>query len=190
MTTVFSDILYTQLLVYFDDLIIHSNGFPEHLERLRNVFAGLQFYNLKVKPRKCRFAAERTQYLGHVISAKGIEQDPANVEKVVQQPVPKTVKQVRAFIALASYYRRFVKDFAEIAKPLHNLIKKDSRFKWTPEHQQTFDALKQALTSPPVLAFPDYDKPFILHTDASDHSIGAILSQDFREWRSTCRIRE
>ena len=129
MATVFSDILYTQLLVYLDDLIIHSTDFDQHLARLRNVFARLQFYNLKVKPKKCKFAQERTQYLGHVISAEGIQPDPANIEKVAQYPTPRTVKHVRAFVGLASYYRRFVKDFAKIAAPLHGLMKKDARFK-------------------------------------------------------------
>ena len=179
MSTVFSDILHSQLLVYLDDLVIHSCDFDQHLDRLRNVFARLQFYNLKVKPRKCKFARRRTEYLGHVISENGIEPDKGNIEKVVNYPVPKTVKQVRAFIGITSYYRRFIRDFAKIAAPLHGLMRKDTRFRWGAEHQKAFETLKNALVTYPILAYPDFDKPFVLSTDASDEAIGAVLSQPY-----------
>ena len=179
MNSIFSDILQSQLLVYLDDLIIHSCDFDQHLERLRNVLARLQFYNLKIKPKKCKFAQEKTEYLGHIISSDGIEPDKANIEKVANYPVPKTIKNVRAFLGIAGFYRRHIKDFAKIAAPLHGLIRKDNRFCWRTEHQNAFETLKNALITYPILAFPDFDKPFLLSTDASDVAIGAVLSQPY-----------
>ncbi|KAI4898201.1 hypothetical protein NFI96_005256 [Prochilodus magdalenae] len=122
-------------------------------------------------------AMNGVQYLGHVISAEGVKADPNKVQAIREWPVPKNQTEVRSFVGLASYYRRFVKGFAEIASPLHQLTEKGRRFKWSEACQKAFECLKASLMSVPVLAYPDPDKMFILDTDASDAGIGAVLSQ-------------
>jgi len=116
--------------------------------------------------------------LGHVISEKGIEVDPSKVVAVQQFPTPTNVRTMHGFIGLCSYYRRFVKDFAKIASPLHNLLKLENSFNWTPECQLAFDKMKHLLYSAPILAFPDFDKAFKITTDASGTGLGCILSQE------------
>ena len=133
--------------------------------------------NLKLKPRKCQFGQEQVKYLGHIVSAEGLSPDPDNVSKVRDCPIPRTVKQTRAFVSLASYYRRFIPNFAKIATPLHALLKKNAKFQWTQEHQTAFETLKKAIVQPPVLAYPDFQKTFVVATDASDKALGAVLSQ-------------
>lgn len=127
---------------------------------------------------KCSFAQQQLHYLGHVISSKGVATNPSKVADVQNWPVPKSVKELRGFLGLAGYYRRFVKNFGSIAKPLTELLKKEQLFVWTQLTDQAFSALKTALVSTPVLAFPDFTKPFIVETDASDKGVGAVLQQD------------
>ena len=177
MSAVLSGLQYSTCLVYLDDVICHSFTFQEHLQRLREIFLRLKFHNLKLKPQKCHFAREEVKYLGHIISAKGLKPDPSNVEKLQNFPRPRTVKEVRTLLGIASYYRKFIYKFAEIASPLHALLKKNARFKWTEDHQKAFETLKSALTKPPILAYPDFEKNFILQTDASNEAVGAVLSQ-------------
>ena len=131
----------------------------------------------KLKPEKCQFAVQSVNYLGHVISKDGISVDLSKTEAVKSFPVPKNVTDVRAFLGLCNYYRKFVKDFAFIAGPLTTLLKKCVKFKWTDKCQEAFDRLKQALTSPPILVFPDFNKPFLLYCDASNISITFISGQ-------------
>ena len=126
---------------------------------------------------KCTLFGEQVEYLGHVISKAGVATDPKKVDVIKQWVEPTSVREVRSFIGLCSYYRRFVKDFGKIAKPLHKLTKKDARFKWAGDCQSAFDQLKSILINAPILAFPDFSTPFILDTDASDMTIGAVLSQ-------------
>ena len=178
MDLVLADLQWTTCLVYLDDIIVFGRTFHEHLSRLDEVLNKLQQANLKVKPVKCNLFSPQVQYLGHIISAQGVEADPAKVEAVRQWPVPKNQTEVKSFVGLASYYRRFVKGFAEIARPLHQLTEKGRRFKWTDECQAAFEKLKASLMSAPILAYPDPHKTFILDTDASDAGIGAVLSQE------------
>ena len=119
----------------------------------------------------------QVNYLGHVVSADGIATDPSKTEKVNKWPISTSQREVQQFLGLVSYYRRFIKDFATIAKPLHGLTEKNTQFRWTDQCQKAFDHLKQCLTNAPVLMFPDYSKMFIVDTDASDTGIGAVLSQ-------------
>ena len=163
------------------------------LDRIELVFSQLQKYKLKIKPKKSFFFQTEVNFLGHILSAKGIAPNPEKVDKVCGWPVPKTSREVHSFVGLASYYRRFIPNFAKWAKPLHALIVPPSHqakvrkgemkkselteFIWTTECQEGFDALKQVLTSAPVLAYPDYSKPFILETDPSLKRLGAVLSQ-------------
>lgn len=178
MDLVLADLQWTTCLVYLDDIIIFGRTFQEHLGRLDEVLTKLRQANLKVKPAKCSLFAKEVQYLGHIISAKGVKADPSKVEAVRQWPVPKNQTEVRSFVGLASYYRRFIRGFAEIARPLHQLTEKGRRFKWTEVCQTAFEHLKRSLMSSPVLAYPDPQKTFILDTDASDAGIGAVLSQE------------
>ena len=129
-------------------------------------------------PGKCSLAGSKAEFLGHVISAEGISPDPAKTEAVRNFPVPTGVKGVRQFLGMASYYRRFIKSFAKIASPLHALTRQDVPFCWTSTCQNSFQLLKDALVSPPVLAYPNFGKPFVLHTDASGEGLGAVLEQE------------
>ena len=163
-------------LVYLDDIVVFARSAEEHLQRLKVVFQRLLKAGLKIKPGKCSFFRRSVSFLGHVVSKDGIETDPEKTRTVTEWPVPTSVTEVRAFLGLASYYRRFVRDFSKLAGPLNALLQKNRRFEWTEEAQQSFEALKSALTSPPVLAMPSDEGDFTLDTDASNESIGAVLS--------------
>ena len=165
------------LLCYIDDIIIFSSTLDEHLEHLELVFQRLRQANLTLKPNKCTFASERVMYLGHYLSKRGIEVDPSKVDAVKSFPTPTNPKAVRSFIGLCSFYRRFIKDFSKIASPLHKLTSKDTQFVWTPKCEQAFQTLKIAMTTTPVFRFPDWNKPFVLTTDASVTAISYILGQ-------------
>ena len=177
MDLVLAGLQWSNCLVYLDDVLIIGRTFREHLNNLELVFDRLRKAGLKLKPSKCDICKKQVNYLGHVVSADGIATDPSKTEKVNKWPIPTSQKEVQQFLGLVSYYRRFIKDFATIAKPLHSLTEKNSQFRWTDQCQRAFDHLKQCLTNAPVLMFPDYSKTFILDTDASDTGIGAVLSQ-------------
>lgn len=164
-------------LVYIDDIIIFSRTFEQHLESLDQVFERLEWAGLKLKPKKCHLFRKKVKYLGHEVSAEGIATDPEKTKAVREWPVPKTVAEVRSFLGLCSYYRRFVEEFATTAKPLTKLTEKSVPFVWKEAEQAAFDKLKHLLCTAPVLAFPDRDATFVLDTDASDVGIGAVLSQ-------------
>ena len=178
MDLVLADLQWVTSLVYLDDIVVFGRSFHEHATRLDEVLTKLRQANLKVKPSKCNLFATQVKYLGHIISEHGVEADPEKVDCVRQWPVPKNQTEVRSFVGLASYYRRFMKGFADIARPLHQLTEKGRRFKWTEPCQTAFESLKLSLMTAPVLAYPDPHKPFILDTDASDTGIGAVLSQE------------
>nr|KAG5690731.1 hypothetical protein BaRGS_022422 [Batillaria attramentaria] len=181
-------------LVFLDDIIIFSDTFEEHLERIEQVLSRLRDCGLKLSPKKCAFAQERVKYVGHIISSAGVEADPDKCEKVRDWPTPKSPEDVRRFLGFCGYYRRFVKGFSQIARPLTALMpaptkgckRKGKRstpktervpWSWGPEQENAFQQLKECLTSPPILGFPDYSSPFVLQTDASTHGLGAILYQ-------------
>ncbi|GBO40610.1 Retrovirus-related Pol polyprotein from transposon 297 [Araneus ventricosus] len=150
----------------------------EHLNNLRKVFQRLQKANLKLNPKKCRFFQKEVTYLGHVISAEGVKTDPGKIKAVIDWPRPETVHDLRSFLGPCTYYRRFVKNFSTIARPLHKLTEAKSNFNWTEECETSFNSLKQDLTSSPILTYPQTDKDFILDTDASNEGIGVVLSQN------------
>ena len=177
MSMVLRGLQWEICLVYLDDIIIFSTTFSEHLQRLDTVFSRLADAGLTVKPSKCHLLCKSVEYLGHVISPAGVATDPAKTATVASWPTPSSPAHVRSFLGLASYYRRFVPNFAAIAAPLSAASQKGSRFQWTPECQNAFDLLKTHLTTSPVLAFPDFQRPFLLDTDASDLAIGGVLSQ-------------
>ena len=163
--------------VYIDDILIFSRTFEEHLQHLKAVIERVSAAGLKLKPTKCKFIRQRVEYLGHILTPNGICPNPDRVSAVQQFPRPTSVREVRQFLGLASYYRRFVKGFANVAQPLHALTKANSRFSWTVDCQVAFDTLKSRLLMSPVLSFPDFARGFILETDASIKGLGAVLSQ-------------
>lgn len=173
---VFKDLINKSLVAYIDDLNCFSKTHDEHLKDLEKLFICVRKANLKLNIDKCYFFKKKLNFLGYIITAEGLETDPGKIEKIKDFPMPTTVTQIKSFIGIASYYRRFIKDFAAIARPLHNLTKKNQN-KWNQEAIESFHKLKNALTNTPVLIRPDFDKPFILVTDASKVGLGSILSQ-------------
>ena len=170
-------ISWKQCLVYLDDVIIFSQTFQEHLNRLRAVFSRFRLANLTVKPSKCCFGKKRIKFLGHYVSEKGIKPMPEKCAAIQKFPTPTRVKDIRSFLGLTGYYRKFIKDFSKIAGPLIHLTKKDEPFAWSAECENAFQTLKNLLTTPPILAYPNYQDPYILQTDASGEALGMILSQ-------------
>ena len=164
-------------LIYLDDVLVYSRTFDAHLEHLRLVFNRFRESGLKLKPNKCHFGQKKVKFLGHVISKDGVLPNPDKVSAIKEYPVPRSVKDVRAFLGLANYYRKFVKDFAKIAGPLHDLTKKGLKFRWSDACQSAFETLKEALTQAPILAYPDFPLEFTLATDPSDHDLGYVLGQ-------------
>lgn len=178
MTLLLKGLQFKICLCYLDDIIVFASSFKDHLSRLEEVFMRIESAGLKLKPAKCELFKKETSYLGHVVSEDGIKTDPKKIEKVNNWPVPQTPTEVKSFLGLASYYRRFVNGFASIAKPLYRLTENNlATFEWTDNCQDAFEQLKRVLTSTPVLAYPLRDEIFILDTDASNHGIGAVLSQ-------------
>lgn len=176
MNDTLAPVLRKFALVFFDDILVYSPDLVSHVHHLRQVLQLLTKHQWKVKLSKCSFAQHQLSYLGHIISDQGVTTDPAKIEEVVNWAVPKFVKKLRGFLGLAGYYRKFVKQFGILCRPLTNLLKKDVPFVWSVEADQAFKALKQALVSAPVLSLPDFSLPFTVQTDASDEGIGAVLS--------------
>lgn len=174
--------------IYLDDLIVFSKTFEEHVKRLQSIFQCIRENNLKLSPKKCQFFMDKVKYVGHVVSKNGIEPDPDKIEKVVNWPRPTKPDEVRQFVGFVGYYRRFIKDFTKIAKPLNQLMpptsqksRKNSKappsWEWGGDQEKSFQQLKRHLSSPPILGFPNYNEPFELHTDASLLGLGAVLYQ-------------
>ena len=178
MECVLAGLVPSECLIYLDDIIVFSTSFADYLTRLEAVFQCLQQAGLKLKPSKCHFARKEVQYLGHIVSAEGIKPNPAKTTAVSTYPVPQNVHELRQFLGLANYYRRFVKNYSQIAEPLHQLTRKTAKgYQWTPSCQKTFVELKHRLTTPPILNYPDFSQEFILHTDASANTLGGVLCQ-------------
>jgi len=164
-------------LVYLDDIIVYSATLDQHLDRLAQVLERLQLANLKLKPSKCSLLQTRVVFLGHIVSGSGIATDPEKIRLIANWPVPQNLCELRGFLGLTSYYRRFVESYADIAFPLNAMTRKGRSFIWTEAAHTAFEALKEALSSPPILTLPDDHGHFFLDTDASDVAIGAVLSQ-------------
>ncbi|XP_015762141.1 PREDICTED: uncharacterized protein LOC107341253 [Acropora digitifera] len=168
---------YRLALIYIDDIVIFSKSIEEHLTHLEEVFRRLRDANVKLNPEKCSFVKQRIVYLGHVVTTEGIFPDPSKVEVVKNFPTPASLKELKSFLGLANYYQRFIKGFSEIASPLNAITKKGVKFFWSESCANTFDRLKRALISAPVLTFPDFDEQFLLYVDASSTGIGFALAQ-------------
>ena len=177
MESLFRGLVPSICLLYIDDLICHSMNFEDHLGHLRKIFEILRVANLKLKLTKCNFAQPSVKFLGHIVSKEGIKPDPNNIKVVRDFKTPTKVHDVQSWLGLANYYRKFVKNFSEIAKPLTNLLKKGTPFIWDEKCDKAFTEMKQRLIEPPLLGYPSFDHPFTLYTDASGFSLGAVLSQ-------------
>lgn len=177
MNAIFRPLLRQSVIVFFDDILIYSPSFMSHIRHIHEVLTILRAHQFFVKLSKCTFACSTVEYLGHLISEGHLKADPAKIEAMVAWPKPSTVKQLRGFLGLTGYYRRFIEHYASVAGPLTELLKKDS-FAWSPAATDSFDAFKRAMTSAPVLRLPDFTRTFYLETDASDFGIGAVLLQD------------
>lgn len=178
---VMDNILYglqgERCFVYLDDIVVFASSLQEHEEKLREVFSRLDAFHLKIQPDKCEFLRHEVAYLGHVISSEGVKPNPEKTTAVKNFPIPKSCKDIKAFLGLTGYYRRFIANFSNITKPLTSLLKKDVPFVWGESQEKAFNECKRLLTSSPILQYPDFNKEFILTTDASIHAIGAVLSQ-------------
>ena len=175
ISIVLSGLSYEICLCYFDDVIIFSRDIHDHCKRLRTVLQRFREHNLRVKASKCSFGADNTA--GHTVSSAGVHTDPSKIMTVQRLPPPANLETLRSFLGLAGYYRKFIPKFATIAAPLTALTKKCMPFIWEDSHQDAFLTLKAHLCSAPILAYPKFDKPFILQTDASNVGLGAALAQ-------------
>ena len=177
MDLVLCGLTYWSVLVYLDDIIVFASDFHSHMQRLREVLLRLRMANLKLHPSKCFLFQRKVNFLGHVISRRGIEVQEDKVAAVKNWPRPRNLTELRSFLGLCSYYRRFIDRFADVAAPLHELQRKNVPFEWTAIREDAFARPKQALTSAPVLGMPRDDCAFTLDTDASEAGCGAVLSQ-------------
>ena len=166
------------VVVFIDDILIFSANAEEHVEHLRVVLSRLQEHKLYTKFSKCEFWLKKVPFLGHVLSDEGISVDLSKVQEVLDWKAPTSVHEVRSFLGLAGYYRRFIPDFSKIAKPMTRLLQKDVKFVWTLECETTFCTLWTLLTSAPILAHPDIKKLFDVFCDASGTSLGCVLMQE------------
>ncbi|KAL5510200.1 hypothetical protein EMCRGX_G005707 [Ephydatia muelleri] len=177
MDRVLGGLKWSSCLVYFDDIIVIGSTFSEHLKHLAAVLTHLRQSGLKLNPTKCKLCQQQVTFLGHIVSTQGISTDPEKVEVIAKLPTPQSKRDVQQFLGLANYYRRFIKDFGVIAKPLNRLTEKNTTFEWSTTSQRAFENLRNCLVEPPVLAYPNYTRDFLLDTDASNCGIGAVLSQ-------------
>jgi hypothetical protein len=169
---------FVVVVVYFDDILIYSKNLEDHCIHLRAVLQVLRQENLYANLEKCVFCTDHVIFLGFIVSSKGVHVDESKVKAIQEWPTPKNVSEVRSFHGLASFYRRFVKDFSTLAAPLNEIVKKEVGFKWGEKQEQAFAALKEKLTQAPILALPNFSKSFEIECDASNVGIGAVLMQE------------
>jgi hypothetical protein len=166
------------VVVYFDDILIYSKTMEEHFKHLSAVFDALRAARLFGNVDKCIFCTQRVSFLGYVVTPQGIDVDSSKIAAIQDWPTPTTVTQIRSFLGLAGFYRRFIRDFSSIAAPLHELTKKGVPFSWGDSQEVAFNTLKDTLTHAPLLQLPDFNKVFELECDASGIELGAVLLQD------------
>lgn len=166
-----------ELFVYMDDIVVYANSLEEHSRKLNTLLGRLQNAGLALQPEKCMFLRKEIAYLGHLITNEGVKPDPGKIKAVKSFPVPSNRKTIKSFLGLIGYYRRFIKDFARLAKPMTRLLKKSTPFFWNHAAQEAFENLRDTICRQPLLQYPDFRKSFIVTTDASNYAIGAVLSQ-------------
>ncbi|XP_031758562.1 uncharacterized protein LOC108647661 [Xenopus tropicalis] len=174
---IFCDILDVFVVAYLDDILVYSTSLEEHRKHMKEVFSRLRLHNLVVKAEKCEFERDNIEFLGFVISTKGIVMDSKKVSAILDWPTPKDRKAVQRFVGFANFYRKFIRNFSEVIRPITDLTKQKVKFNWSPQAQRAFDKLKENFTSVPILAHPVPSQPFTLEVDASECAVGAVLSQ-------------
>ena len=180
MNKVFMEYLDKFVVVFIDDILVFSKTEEEHEQHLRMVLDKLREHQLYAKFSKCEFWLREVGFLGHVLTEEGLSVDPAKIEAVTEWQSPSNVKEVRSFLGLAGYYRKFVEGFSSIARPMTQLLKKDKKFEWTLKCEESFQELKKRLTTTPVLATPDIHKEFVIYCDVSRTGLGGVLMQEGR----------
>ncbi|GJP36389.1 hypothetical protein CLOM_g20901 [Closterium sp. NIES-68] len=178
MNHILCPLLEECIVVYLDDILIYSRDMHQHVQHLRRVFDILRRERFYVKLSKREFALEKVQFLGHMVRAQGVHVDPKKIKAVRTWKTPENVTELQQFLGFANYYNRFVPQYAKIATPLTNLLKKNTPYKWDPHHQEAVEQLKQALTSALVLMLPGPKRDYVIKADASDQAVGAVLMQD------------
>jgi hypothetical protein len=178
MNSVFMDYLDKFVVVFIDDILVYFQNEQEHEEHLRKVLQRLRDCQLYAKLSKCGFWINEVLFLGHIINRDGLAVDPKKVATILDWKAPKDVRGIKSFIGMAGYYRRFIEGFSKIARPMTALLANKVEFKWTPACQESFEMLKQKLTTSPVLVLPDVHKPFSLYCDASYTGLGCVLMQE------------
>lgn len=177
MDSILRGIQNEKCLVYLDDIIVYSTSLQEHIERLRSVFTRLRESNFKIQLDKSEFLRREVAYLGHIVTPDGVKPNPEKIKAIKNYPIPKTTKQIKGFLGLLGYYRKFINNFAKITKPLTKCLKKGAKIEHNPEFVDCFEYCKNLLTNEPILQYPDFSQPFNLTTDASNVALGAVLSQ-------------
>ncbi|KAL4147921.1 hypothetical protein QTP88_002248 [Uroleucon formosanum] len=172
MKTALTGINGTKAFVYLDDIIVYASDLKDHESKLRDVFSRLRKFNLRLQSSKCQFLQREVIYLGHLITDEGVNPDPGKIQCVQNHPVPRNTTEIKRFLGLSGYYRRFIEGYSQTAKPLTALLNKDVSFEWSTECPRAFETLKQKLVEAPVLQYLDFQRPFILTTDASQFTIG------------------
>lgn len=188
MNDLFHDMLDDGVLVFLDDIMIYSKNLDDHRRLVRRVLDRLRKEKLYAKESKCAFFEQRVEFLGHVVDGEGLHVMPSKAKAVREWPTPKNATEVRAFLGLVGFYRRFVARFSMRAQELFNLTTKEGPFQWGPSQQHAFDDMKDAITDAPVISLPDFTRPFVIHTDASGFAISAVLSQPVSEEDRSARV--
>jgi len=186
MNNLFRDLINQgDTATFINDILVAMDTEEGHDELVEEVLKRLEENNLFVKPEKYKWKVREVEFLGVIISPKGVEMQKEKVEGVLNWPVPRNVKEVQKFLGLANYYRRFIKDFAKIAAPLHVLVRKEQKWKWEKEQEEAFGKLKRAFTTEPVLAIPDIDREMRVEADALDYAMEGVLSTKCKDgkWR-------
>lgn len=177
MNSVLAEYLKKFALVFFDDILVYNTTTQDHILHLSTILQVLRENKLYARLRKCIFGQSEIEYLGHVISSQGVATDPTKIEIIKKWPSPKSVTQLMAFLGLTGYYRRFIQGYGVICIPLFDALKKDA-FIWSATQEQAFTNIKNIMSSPPVLALPDFTQPFTLEANASRTCIGAVMMQN------------
>ena len=175
-----------KVAVFIDDVIVETETEEGHDELVAEVIKKLKENDLYIKPEKCKWKVREVEFLGVVIGPEGIKMEKEKVKGVLEWPTPKGVKDIQKFLELANYYRQFIEGFALVARPLHNLVKKDKKWEWTEKEEKAFQELKEQFTKEPVLAAPDINKKMRMEVDASDYATGGVLSMECKDGLCTC----
>ena len=162
MDVVLKGMHWNKVFVYLDDIVIHSETLEEHDTKARRLSNRLKEAHLKLQPDKCEFLRTEVAYLNHIIDRDGVKPNPAKIAAIRNFPQPRTVRAIRQFLGLSGYYRRFIRDYAKLAKPLSNLLKKDTKWEWGRSQRKSFRKIRKYLCNEPVLQYPDFNKPFRL----------------------------